>query len=115
MGASGLLDVLETDSPLSTREIKKRTSLQGKFNEGVYNKALKELFQRFLIVGFGEVDDGAFPSLAVGATKLLYEEMWQESKEMSQSAAWESINHFMPEKTLFRKQLEKIHYLLNLV
>ena len=69
--ARTLFEVLENNSPLSTRKLKELTDLQGKLHEAEYSRAMKDLFTRLLIVGFGEVDDGAFPSLAVGATELL--------------------------------------------
>jgi hypothetical protein len=74
--AQELLEILESDSPLSTKQLKKMSELQGKDNASIYNRAMKTLFEQLWIVGFGEVDDGAFPSLAVGATSLLYEDLY---------------------------------------
>jgi hypothetical protein len=102
-----ILRQLEMNSPLSTKEIKKLTHLQGKFYEGAYNKAMKELFQRLLIVGFGEVDDGAFPSLAVGATELIYEKLWLQANDMSDKDAMKTIEHYMPAGSKFRNFLDK--------
>ncbi len=76
--ARELLEILESDSPLSTKQLKKMADLQGKDNERIYHKAMKALFEGLWIVGFGEVDDGAFPSLAVGATSLLYEDLCRQ-------------------------------------
>ncbi len=81
--AREILETLEMDSPLSTKQIKKIVELQGKDNQKYYDRAMKELFQKFLIVGFGEVDDGAFPSLAVAATKTLYEDLWWKAEALS--------------------------------
>ena len=39
------------------------------------------LWSRLLIVG--EVDDGAFPSLAVGATELVFEDLWLSRAKVS--------------------------------
>jgi hypothetical protein len=102
-----LFEVLENNSPLSTKELKALTDLQGKHNEGAYSRGMKELFTRFLIVGFGEVEDGAFPSLAVGATELLFEDLWREGAEMSQKKARSVIDGLMPAGSHFRKFLEK--------
>lgn len=77
--AQTLLEVLLSDSPLSTKQIKVAADMRGKFYERAYEKAMKELWQRLWIVGYGEIDDGAFPSLAVGATKLLFEDLWTEA------------------------------------
>lgn len=75
-----VLRTLEETSPLSTKQLKEATELQGKFMEGIFTKAVKSLWDRLLIVGFGEIDDGAFPSLAYGATSLLHEELWRQAK-----------------------------------
>jgi hypothetical protein len=80
--AQSLLSELEGNSPLSTRDLKKLCDLQGRFNEPLYSRAMKELFSHFLIVAFGEVDDGAFPSLAVGATRLLFEDLFVAAQGM---------------------------------
>jgi hypothetical protein len=82
-----ILETLKLDSPLSTKQLKRATDLQGRFNEAAYQRALKELFSRMLIVGYGEVDDGAFPSLAIGATQNIFEELWTESRELSREEA----------------------------
>ncbi|MGE0616451.1 MAG: hypothetical protein AB7P04_12505, partial [Bacteriovoracia bacterium] len=90
--ARRILEALESDSPLSTKELKRMTDLQGKFNESAYSKGVKELFTRLSIVAFGEVDDGAFPSLAVGATRHLYEDLWEASGAFSDDEAWALIH-----------------------
>lgn len=74
--ARTILDLLEEDSPISTKELRKRADLQGRLLERPWTRAMTELFARGLIVGTGEVDDGAFPSLAVGATRWIFEELW---------------------------------------
>lgn len=96
-----ILETLDNDSPLSTKKLKKLTDLRGKDNEPLYHRALKELFTRFLIVAFGEVDDGAFPSLAIGSTQLLYEDLWLEAQEMNSAAAQKNIESFLPKENLF--------------
>ena len=102
-----LFEVLENNSPLSTKELKALTELQGNRNEAAYSRGMKELFTRFLIVGFGEVDDGAFPSLAVGATELLFEDLWRDGADMSPQSARAILDRLMPEGSHFRKFLEK--------
>lgn len=102
-----LFEVLENNSPLSTKELKALTELRGKQNEAAYSRGMKELFTRFLIVGFGEVEDGAFPSLAVGATELLFEDLWREGAGMSPRKALAVIDRLMPAGSHFRKFLEK--------
>jgi hypothetical protein len=85
--ARGILETLKLDSPLSTKQLKRATDLQGRFNEAAYQRGLKELFSRGLIVGYGEVDDGAFPSLAIGATQAIFEDLWSEARELSREEA----------------------------
>lgn len=80
--AREILDCLEMDSPLSTKQLKEASGLQGKFLEKNYNRALKELWQNFLIVAVGEIDDGAFPSLAHASTKTVFEDLWLQSLEI---------------------------------
>lgn len=106
--AKNLLEALESDSPLSTKQLKQITELRGKDNERFYNRGMKELFSKFLIVAFGEVDDGAFPSLAVGATKNLYEDLLEDARKMKTSDAKKIIDTYLPESNLFRKQLIKL-------
>lgn len=82
-----LLELLEENSPQSTRALRTEADLQGKPLEAVYARGLKELWSRLLIVGAGEVDDGAFPSLAIGATKLLFEDLWATRDETNEDDA----------------------------
>ena len=74
-----ILSLLNESSPQSTKQLKRGAQLEGKFLEPTYQKATQELWQRLLIVGHGEVDDGAFPSLAVGSTQLLFEDLWKKA------------------------------------
>jgi hypothetical protein len=106
--AREMLEILGADSPLSTKELKARAELQGKLNEPFYNRGVKDLFMNLLTVGFGEVEDGAFPSLAIGATRLIYEDLWLEAEQMSKSKAEEMIDKNMPQGSLVRRYLEKI-------
>jgi hypothetical protein len=102
-----LFEVLENNSPLSTRKLKELTDLQGKLHEAEYSGAMKELFTQFLIVGFGEVDDGAFPSLAVGATELLFDDLWRRAEEIPVRKAQATIDRWMPQSSHFRRFFEK--------
>lgn len=87
--AKQVLEVLEMDSPLSSKVLRRRSELEGKDLESTYQKALKELWNRLRIVGFGEIDDGAFPSLAIGATQLLFEDLWRDALKRQSSPAGE--------------------------
>jgi hypothetical protein len=105
--AREILEVLEQDSPLSTKKLKLICELQGKDNARIYDKAVKELFTGFLIVGYGEVDDGAFPSLAVAATRTIFEELYLNAQSMPEAKAQAIVDRYMPESGLFRKYFEK--------
>jgi hypothetical protein len=99
--------VLENNSPLSTRKLKELTDLQGRLHEAEYSRAMKELFSLLLIVGFGEVDDGAFPSLAVGATELLYDELWRQAEAMPLRKAQAALDRLMPPLSHFRRFFDR--------
>lgn len=104
--AQELLEILESDSPLSTKQLKKMASLQGKDNERFYNRAMKELFEQLWIVGFGEVDDGAFPSLAVGASHLLYEDLC--GAQMTFEQAEQFLNRKFSQASQVLKKIKQI-------
>ncbi len=92
--AREILDLLDEDSPLSTKQLKKMSGLQGRASEAIYQRALKELWERGLIVAFGEVDEGAFPSIAVGATRILFEEIWAAATVMTTTEAEKILAKF---------------------
>lgn len=106
-GARDILEELESNSPLSTKQIKSLTGLQGKLFEGEYNRSMRELFHRFLIVGFGEVDDGAFPSSAIGATSLIYEELYLKAQAIPESQLLEKIHAIIGNDLKFKNFLNK--------
>ena len=106
--AQEVMDLLNEDSPLSTKQLKKQAGLQGRDLEKVYTAALKQLWSRLLVVGFGEVDEGAFPSLAIGSTRVLFEELWQESRSLSQKEAVKTVDQFLPKGSAFRKFFDQL-------
>ncbi|HEX5658170.1 MAG TPA: hypothetical protein VFX59_13290 [Polyangiales bacterium] len=78
--ASEILQVLEDDSPQSSKDLRRHAGLRGKESERVWTRATKELWEQLAIVGTGEVPDGAFPSLEIGATRWIFEELWEEAQ-----------------------------------
>jgi len=102
-----LLEILENNSPLSTRRLKELADLQGRQHESTYSRSMKVLFTKLMIVGFGEVDDGAFPSLAVGTTELLHEDLCRDAQVMSIRQAQNTIDRFMPISSHFRRFWDK--------
>lgn len=81
-----ILESLRERSPQSTKELKAATDLRGKDNERAFTRATKALWGRLLIVGVGEVSDGAFPSLLFGATELVFEDLWRGRKKVAPAA-----------------------------
>lgn len=106
--ARHILELLEMDSPLSTKQVKQLTGLRGRALEPTYTKALKELWTRLLVVGYGEIDDGAFPSLAIGSTHLLFEDLWNNALATDSAKAWSTLQRKLPAHCLFLKQLKQI-------
>lgn len=81
------LDLLLMDSPQSTPVLKENLGLRGKLNESQYNRTLKPLWSYLYLVGFGEVEDSSFPSLNIGASATLFEDLWIDSKKISAEEA----------------------------
>ena len=88
--------------------MRKASDLRGKLNEPIYTKALNELWRKLWIVGFGEVDDGAFPSLAIGATSVLFEDLWQKAKGLKSDTSEKALRAQLGEDSLFYKSLLKL-------
>lgn len=86
--AKNILEALQLDSPLSTKQLKEITELKGRLCEPLYNRALRTLWESFSIVAIGEIDDGAFPSLAHGSTQLVFEDLWLKSQNTDLADAW---------------------------
>lgn len=106
--AREVLAALELNSPLSTKELKAETELKGRDNEPDYQRALKELWERLLIVGYGEKDDGAFPSLRLGATATLFEGLWNRAAACDGVKAEKILKNRLGEESLFYQQLKKV-------
>lgn len=100
--ARELLSILEIESPISTKTLKKMSGLTGKQNESKYERVLKELWSRLLIVAYGEVDEGAFPSLAIGATRSIFEELWVEAQKLSSKEAFQIVNTYLAPRSKFQ-------------
>jgi len=57
-----------------------------------------------LIVGTGEVPDGAFPSLAVGATELLFEDVWNARHDVPDDAT-RRLDHVLAQSPALAREL----------
>jgi hypothetical protein len=81
-----LLELLEENSPVSTKELRRDAMTSGRFAKRTdIDRAMRSLWERLLVVGVGEVEDGAFPSLSVGATSLVFEPLWEAAKELDRA------------------------------
>ena len=104
-----ILEALEMDSPLSTKQLKEVAELQGRDLESTYNRAMKPLWQRLAIVAFGEVEDSSFPSIAVAATKNMFEELWNQAQEIPSAKAEAYLQEKLGAQNKFWKFAQKIH------
>ena len=96
--ARELLSLLEEDSPQSSKSLRRAAGLTGKHGEAIWTRALRELWERLLIVGTGEVDDGAFPSLAIGATRWIFEDLWEQAaRGLDEQQRALLVQHLPPE------------------
>lgn len=98
-----LLSLLEDDSPQSSKTLRREAGLTGRHNEALWTRALRELWERLLIVGTGEVEDGAFPSLAIGSTRRIFEELWDEAQAGPSDAQRELLEGTLPASGAFGK------------
>lgn len=102
------LDLLLMDSPQSTPLLKENLGLRGRLNESQYNRTLKPLWNYLYLVGFGEVEDSSFPSLNIGASATLFEELWLESQSIAPDAAEKYLVKTLGEDNLFLKFARKL-------
>jgi len=101
-----LLDRLRELSPRSTKELRAEAGLRGKPFESLFTHAMKALWTRLLIVGTGEVPDGAFPSLAVAATEMMFEDSWN-ARERVPRAAQKQLAETLARSKAFARELAK--------
>ena len=104
--ASEILERLREISPRSTKEIRVDAGLRGKPFESLFTHAMKALWTRLLIVGTGEVQDGAFPSLAVAATEMLFEDLWNARGQVPR-AAREKLEAALARSPGFTRELNR--------
>lgn len=102
------LDSFLLDSPQSTKIIKENLGWQGRMLESHYNRAMKPLWNFLFIVGFGEVEDSSFPSLNMGATQNLFEDLWLKSQDLDPREAEKRLVKILGEENLFLKYARRI-------
>jgi hypothetical protein len=106
--ARQILETLQENSPLSTKELKKIVGLRGRDFEAEYHRALRELWTRLWIVGWGEKDDGAFPSLNMASTRLMFENEWKVARELNPQLARQRVLEDLEGQDSVRRFTERL-------
>ena len=106
--AREILSLLEENSPQSTKAVRRDAGLRGRTGERVWQRALEELWASLLVVGTGEVDDGAFPSLELGATRLVFEDLWDEAARLDRATALERATSALAREPVFLARLQAL-------
>jgi hypothetical protein len=101
--ASELLQLLEDDSPQSSKQLRRNAGLRGRESERTWTRATKELWEQLLVVGTGEVPDGAFPSLELGATRWIFEDLWERARRDFSAAQRALLAERLPTSSAFGK------------
>jgi hypothetical protein len=102
-----MLDLLVADSPLSTRQLKAAMEMEGRLFEPTFNRTIKPLWNLLAIVGFGEFEDSSFPSLGIGATQTLFEELWLEAASINPNDAFKRLQGVLGASNPFLKYAQK--------
>ncbi len=108
--AKALFEALEEKSPLSTKELKKLTGLRGKDFEREFDSGMRELWDRALVVGWGEKDDGAFPSLQVGLSQYLFEEEWKMARQMAPFSGAKNLLEYFGSQSPLIQALARVRF-----
>lgn len=101
-----LLDLLLDNSPQSTKTLKKHTRTELNWSESDFNKGMGELWNRLLVVGCGDIEDGAFPSLSVGATQLMFEDLWRQAEHTPNIDAF--LEQYLPLESPWYRHYRKL-------
>jgi hypothetical protein len=102
------LNELKEESPLSTKKIKVILEWQGKLMESHYNRAMKPLWERLYIVGFGEENDSSFPSLNMAASIYQFENEWSAVETYTSEQARIELTKLLGEGSIFLTYADKL-------
>jgi len=102
-----LLEAVDQDSPLSTKQVKVACGLQGKLLESRFNKVSRFLWQNFCLVAYGEIEDSSFPSLGYASPKIMFEDLWIESQKISPAKAKTEIEKLLKDQPAFLSEVLK--------
>jgi hypothetical protein len=106
--ASRIYEALLDNSPQTPRRLRQAVELSGSHDRSDYEHGVKLLWQQLLIVGTGEVDEGQFPALAMGATRHIFEDLWQEADGMEFREAEERRRSLLPAGSPFSRFLDRL-------
>lgn len=106
--ARRIFGIIGDNSPSSMKEVKKAAKSQHGLAGPVVEKSMADLWQRLWITGYGEVDDGAFPSLAVGTSEQLFEKWCDESDGLSAEEGRRKLEKKLGAENLFLKELDRV-------
>lgn len=95
------------NSPQTPSMLKEAVEMESEHNRARFDKAMNVLWKRLFIVGTGEVDEGQFPALAAGATRHMFEDLWDEAEEMTLADAQDLIAKNLSPDSLFLKFLQR--------
>ena len=111
--SQNILEFLNNDSPLSTKQVKAAAELEGRLNESAYNRAMKPLWNYLYAVGYGEFQDSSFPSLGIGSSQLLFEDLWNKSLKIESGQAFAALQEIWTPTNPFLKFAKKLHSTLD--
>jgi hypothetical protein len=101
-----ILDLLRGGAPLSTRQIRRAANLHGKSCAGRFAYAMNALWSRLLVVGVCEVRGGGAPSLAVGATEVLFDDLWRARGSVPADAG-RKLDEALARSPSFHRELDR--------
>jgi hypothetical protein len=107
-GAAALYGLLLEDTPQTPKPLRAALGWEGRTRETLWSRALRELWQRLLVVGFGETEEGSFPALAIGATRHLFEDLWNEALTLDEDAARAVADQALKPGTAFHKHYVRL-------
>jgi hypothetical protein len=106
--ANRIYEELLDNSPQTPKLVRQALDLAGSYNRSDYERGVKRLWEQLLIVGTGEVDEGQFPALAMGATRHIFEDLWDEASSIDPRDAEERCRKLLPADSPFYKFLDRM-------
>lgn len=106
--ATRIYEELLENSPQTPRRLRQAVDLTGSHRRSDYEHGVKLLWEQLLIVGTGEVDEGQFPALAMGATRHIFEDLWEEADSVAPRDAEERCRRLLPAASPFSSFLDRL-------